>query len=259
MTLAFLRLLHGCRAAGFVAGVSLLTACPPKEGETGTDGDSSGTGDATAGVSTTSGGATTGDVPTTSDGTADGTTGGTGGGMTTVATTTTEGTTTVGTGGEVPPELMEACTAACDKFFECIVPAPFPDKATCIQGCADEGVGEPMCVAASVAFDNCIAGLDCPEFKMAVETEDFGTCNDEFEAVEGACQSCESFAGVGEGACSLGKICPDMPVQEISCMDATCTCLVDDVAQGECPANGVCALDIAELQMLAAECCGFDL
>lgn len=252
-------------AAGFVA--LLLTACPPpKSEETGTDGESSG--DATAGVSTTSGGATTDDSPTTSGAMSDGTMGGgqttTGGQSTAASTTTTSAdTTTAGTTGEPPPpppELVEACTAACETFFECIMPPPFPDMASCIAGCTESAQGgTPECVAASVAFDNCIAGLDCPAFNDAVMNEDFGECADEFEASETMCQSCEGFAGVGPDGCALGQICPDMPVIEINCEGDTCTCLVDDVPQTECPANGVCAEDMAALQQLAAECCGFEL
>jgi hypothetical protein len=248
-------------AAGLAA--LLLTACPGKPDETGTDGESSG--DSTAGMSTTSGGATTGESPTTSGAMSDGTMGGgmtTGGQSTAVSTTTTSGdTTTAGTtGDEPPPELVDACTAACETFFECIMPPPFPNMEECIAGCTEAADGgTPECVAASVAFDVCIAGLDCPEFNDAVMNEDFGECADEFEASETMCVTCESFAGVGPDGCSLGQICPDMPMIEISCEGDTCTCLVDDVPQDECAANGVCAEDMAALQQLAAECCGFEL
>lgn len=250
------------RVAGLTA--LLLTACPPgKPDETGTEGESSGesSGESTAGMSTTSGGATTGDTPTT-DAMSDGTMGGgesTGGQSTATSTTTTSGETT--TGDEPPPpELVAACTAACETFFECIMPAPFPDMATCIEGCTEaaEG-GSAECVAASVAFDNCIAGLDCPAFNDAVMNEDFGECADEFEASETMCQSCEGFAGVGEDGCSLGQTCPDAPTIEIRCEGDTCSCLEDNVPQAECAANGVCAADMAALQQLAAECCGFEL
>lgn len=243
----------------------LLTACPPKEGETGTDSDAS-SGGSTGGVSTTSAGPTTDDTPTTGgtmDGTAGGTMGETKGGTTADTATSamgeTEGNTTVDTDGEVPQELLDACDAACDKFLECIMPPPFPDKSVCVQGCTDAGNGDAMCVAAAVAFDNCLAGLNCMQFETAVETEDFGPCNDEFAANEMACEGCESFAGVGEGGCSLGTSCPGEPIREISCEGDTCTCLEDDVETGSCPANGVCEGPDGALRMLAAECCGFDL
>lgn len=239
-------------AAGLAA--LLLTACPPaKPDETGTDGESSG--DATAGGSTTSGGTT----PTTSDGTMGSDS--TADGSTTTTGDSTAGTTT--TTGEVPPELLAACTAACEKFFECIMPPPFPSMAECIAGCTADADGTPECVAASVAFDECIAGFDCPAFEEAVTEEEFGECSDEFEATESECVTCEGGVGFGEDGCALSQVCPDLPSQEIFCEGDTCTCRLDNMPLGTCPADGVCAEDpqeaIENMRMLAAECCGFEL
>jgi hypothetical protein len=262
------------RALLLAAGTLALAACPEKENETdsstGTAGEPTATESATSTDGTATEGTTT-DTPTTG-----GTMGGTG--TTTEGETagnsesqtsididtegTTEGDSDSTTGGVIPPELEAACTAACEKFFECIPRAPFPDVESCTQDCVDSSGSGEMCVAASTAFNSCLGEMTCEQLETAFDTEVFGPCQDEFDVIEGGCQDqlCEGFAGGdGMGSCSIGQLCPDTPAQEFRCEGDTCTCLVDDQPQSECPAPaGFCELGVDEQNMAAFECCGFE-
>ncbi|MBZ5709781.1 hypothetical protein [Nannocystis pusilla] len=180
------------------------------------------------------------------------------GGETTAVDTETEGDTDV-----VPPELEASCTAACDKFYECIEMPPFPDFATCTGDCADSlGEGEG-CLAATVAFNNCVGTFTCEQLDTALGAEEFGPCADEFEAMQTTCVSslCEGFgSNNGADACSIGQQCEGQPPQEFKCEGDTCTCLVNDAAESECPAPpGFCEAEFAEQAQAAFECCGFEL
>lgn len=260
------------RAAGLAAAVLLLSGCPDKEEQTGTDSDSGAVTDAvTGGMSTTSAtsGGTSENPTTTQDG---GTMGGTEGGVSTsgepqttgvVPETTTDGTT----GGVVSPELEASCGAVCDKFVECPLPPPlpplFPDKATCVMECIGSAEGaDQACVDATVTFNECVGTFTCAELLDALMSEDLGKCADAQQASDMACAGnvCESFGGAGDTGCSIGKACPNEPMQEYSCEGDTCTCLVDGVSNGvTCPANGFCDLDFDAQSQAAFDCCGFEL
>ncbi|MDC0673282.1 hypothetical protein [Nannocystis radixulma] len=188
------------------------------------------------------------------------------GGETTAVTTestTAVDTETEGDTGVVPPELDAACTAACDKFFECIEMPPFPDLATCAGECADSLGGGEGCLEATVAFNNCVGTFTCDQLDTALAEEEFGPCADEFDAMNATCASslCEGFgSNNGADACSIGQQCEGQPPQEFKCEGDTCTCLVNDQAQSECDAvPGFCGLDFADQAQAAFECCGFEL
>lgn len=264
-----------CRAACLVA-VATLTACK------GDPGDTDGATESTAGESTTTAGTTDG-TPTTGTST-EGTMGGTATsapttGMPGTTTTdgptttddatsagTTEGTTagttegtTEGTTGIMPDGLEGSCVAACDKFFECINQPPFPSEAECALECVGAAGDMPTCAEAYTNFNNCIAMLDCAQFMKAFMENDFGPCNDEFEAVEPACPTCEGFGGGGgPDSCVIGQQCPNEPEQAFECEGDTCTCLVGGQPTNTCPANGVCELGFEAQAEAANLCCGFE-
>lgn len=271
MTLTFFELKG--RAAGLAAAALLLTACEGKPGDT--DGATE-TSPGTTSTGTTSEGPTTGTADTT-----DTDTGGTMGGTSTTSPTTGEpGTSTMGgqttadetttspgtitdtgtgtTGGPTDEDLAEACLAACEKFFACIDNPPFPNVEACMNDCGMAAGEEPACVDAYTALNNCVAGLDCPQFEDAFVNEEFGPCTDEFEALGGACPVCEGFGGGGPDGCSIGQQCSNGPLQEYSCEGDTCTCLVDGQAQGSCAADGFCALEFEAQAEAANSCCGFE-
>jgi hypothetical protein len=155
--------------------------------------------------------------------------------------------------------------SACEKFFECFPMPPFPSVDACKGDCSSAlGEGEG-CLDVTVAFNTCIGTMTCDELMKALDTEEFGPCQDEFDAMgmtcEGPDEACSGFSG-GDGAdnCSIGQECPDQPTIEFSCEGDTCTCLVGDEPQGTCPAEaGLCALEFEAQAQAAADCCGFDL
>ena len=257
------------RATSLAAAVLLLSGCPDKEEQTATD-SASGTGtDGGTGDITTS--ATDGIVTgSTSDNpTGGGTMGGTEGGASTTGTpdsTSGEpGTTSSGTtGGVVDPALQSSCEAICDQFFTCPgFPPVFPDQASCVADCVSSvDGGDPACVDATVALNECAAGMTCQELIDALMSENLGKCQPAQDAADMACagNTCEGFGGVGPNGCSIGQACPNMPMVEYSCEGDTCTCLVDGVSNGTtCPANGFCDLDDPGQIQAANDCCGFGL
>lgn len=272
MTLTFFELKG--RVAGLAAAALLLTACEGKPGDT--DGATE-TSPGSTSTGTTSEGPTTGTADTT-----DTDTGGTMGGTSTTSPTTGEpGTSTMGgqttadattttsagtttdtgtgtTGGPTDEDLAEACLAACEKFFACIDNPPFPNVEACMNECGMAAGEEASCVEAYTALNNCLAGLDCPQFEDAFVNEEFGPCTDEFEALDGACPVCEGFGGGGPDGCSIGQQCSNQPLQEYVCEGDTCTCMVDGQAQKSCPADGFCALGFEAQAEAANSCCGFD-
>lgn len=249
------------RAAGLSAAFVLLTGCPDKEEQTASDSDTAAVTDGGTGGNSTTSGAT--DTPTTTqDG---GTMGGTGG-MTTGEVMTggqtdpTAGQTTDGPMGDVTP----SCEAACDKIFSCPdVMTPYPDKASCVAGCADSVEGaDAACVDANIAMNTCILDYTCAELDDAFNNGNLGKCEAQAAAAEEACAGsvCEGFGGIGENGCSIGKSCPEEPTEEYSCEGDTCTCLVDGVSNGTtCPASGFCDLDYDAQVQAAFDCCGFEL
>jgi hypothetical protein len=276
MTLTFTT---NCRALTLAAGMLLMVACPggEKETETGAGTDTTASTDGQSSTSASTGeNPTTGNTGTTDDGgSATGTesatstsgsmttatTGDTMGGETTTTanpTSATSGPDTEGTTGEPPPELGAACQAACEKFFDCEL-APVPSIEECVAGCIDSlGMG-PECLPATITFDQCLATMTCDELQIAFDSEKFGPCQDEFDASQQACVTCEGFGSGGNGGCSIGQACPDQPTQEYSCMGDTCTCLVDDQPQSECMApEGICDADFDAQAAAAFECCGFE-
>lgn len=276
MTLTYFHMI--CRVACLAAGVSMLTACPGKEGETDsgtgtTTGDAttetSGTGTPTTGGSTTGATETGGTMSGTMSDSTTGqpTTGGTMGGTTTGDTTTagtTEATTDTSAGsttGVVPPELDASCMVACDKFFECVDPPPFPDIDSCKGECSAAPGDTAECLDAYVALNNCMGTLNCQQFNNAFMNEDFGPCTDEFDAMMMTCQGevCEGFGGVGPDGCSIGQQCPEQPMEEYSCEGDTCTCLIDGQPTGmSCPAAGFCDMQFDAQAAAAFACCGFE-
>lgn len=145
----------------------------------------------TTGPDTTSGtlgetGSTTeapGTSSTTDETTGETTTGTTGPDATTSAETTAGETTsadTTGTTGD-PSEIESSCMAACEVLIGCDA---FPDPPMCQEACVMGSMGPPACEAAAVAFNNCIAGVDCAALMMA----GLGGCQDELDAYNMACE-----------------------------------------------------------------------
>jgi hypothetical protein len=199
------------RFPALLTGLTLLAGCPDgKENtETGTDTspgpgsstsggpDTTSTGETpTTGADSTTSGVSETDGTTTAVTTTDGPTEPTTTGATTIDdSTTTDDTTTTGattiddsttgdttsdtTGGAGPVE--QSCVAACELLVEC---QQVPDVEMCTTGCIEGSSGTPACEAASVAFNQCLAGQTCVELAMAGPD----VCPDEQEAAAMACR-----------------------------------------------------------------------
>lgn len=255
-------------ATPLAATLLLLTGCPDKEEQTGTDSattmNDTGTGGAPTTTAGTDGASSTDGA--TSSATQDSGMGGTMGGATTGMSTGVDptgvdpsGTTGGGSGSATP-----SCEAACDLLFSCPnVPPEYPDKASCVADCTSAVDGSTAeCVDAFIGFNECVATYTCAELAAAFNMGDLGKCQAASDAADMVCSGnvCEGFGSVGgPDSCSIGQMCPDMPSEEYSCEADTCTCLVDGVPNGmSCPSNGFCGLDFDAQVQAAFDCCGFE-
>ena len=97
----------------------------------------------------------------------------------TTGETTGEATTGEVTGGD---EVTESCEAGCDVYFECF-PDEYESIDECIVDCVESTVQrEPNCEAALVAWNNCIATLECAEI------DDENACPEELEVLIQHCE-----------------------------------------------------------------------
>lgn len=191
-TRTMIRLDHDLHRAvvGLAAALCTLAAC------TGDDKDTATTTDTTqTNPSTTTGGPDT-DPTTTGDATGTSTTDPTTGApMTTsettdATTTTTSGATTSGdttsdttTGGD----LDQACQAACDKIYGCFPDEFYVSVDECKSACFAQASGGPACSDAAVVFNDCQAMMSCDDLLSGLIDEEYGMCQDEFDAFTAAC------------------------------------------------------------------------
>lgn len=176
---------------GLAAALCTLTACTGDDKDTATttdttqtnpstttggpDTDPTTTG-ATTGTSTTD--PTTGAPMTTSE-TTDATTGDT----TTGDTTTDDTTTDTTTGGD----LDQACQAACEKIYGCFPDEFYLSVDECKGDCLAQASGGPACNDAAVVFNDCQAMMSCDDLLLGLIDEEYGMCQDEFDAFTAAC------------------------------------------------------------------------
>jgi len=168
-----------------------LTACSGDDAATEGSSDTGSTSggdsdtDATGMNSTSTTGETTGEATTGEATTGEATTGeATTGEATTGEATTGEATTGEATTGEVTggDEVTESCEAGCDVYFECF-PDEYESIDECIVDCVESTVQrEPNCEAALVAWNNCIATLECAEI------DDENACPEELEVLIQHCE-----------------------------------------------------------------------
>ncbi|WP_434427076.1 hypothetical protein [Nannocystis pusilla] len=207
-------------------------------------------------TSTTEATPTTSDGETPTDATTDATTDVTTNVTTGDPSTDTGATTDVDTTtGGLDPDALSACQGYCERWGECGFQ---PDLAGCIAGCSDNQwglVGE--CKQANLNVLVCFTALSCDDLLVSVD-ENSAACSEQKAAVTAACAGDECAQSVlgGGDECEVQLECPDGPVQKMVCDAQTCTCLEDELAVGECAAEGVCAAGDA-IVAKAATCCGF--
>lgn len=110
----------------------------------------------------------------------------TGGDTTTDTTTgTTEGTATE-TGGDA---YDASCTNSCERILECFPDGEFyRDVPSCEGVCTEFGAtDDPACREAGAVFNNCTAEQSCDDLLQSLINEEFGDCQDEFDAYQTAC------------------------------------------------------------------------
>lgn len=170
----------------------------------------------------------------------------------------TEGTT--GSPGADLPGLQASCEAFCDTAFACLKPNPYPDLESCVWLCLDSFDPEQaVCVAANIAANDCLAGLECPGLLDAL-TGGEGPCSAAVAEIAASClPGCKwAFVDGGPATCSIGQTCPDLPPRAYECNGGTCACNVDGDVQKECPPDGFCGQGWEAQAMAANACCGFD-
>ncbi|MFY0532586.1 hypothetical protein [Nannocystis pusilla] len=159
------------------------------------------------------------------------------------------------TTGGLDPDALSACQAYCERWSECGFQ---PDLAGCIDGCSDNQIGlAGECKQANLDVLACFTALSCDDLLASVD-EESALCSEQRAAVDAACvgdECAQSVLGGGD-ECEVQLECPDGPVQKMVCDAQACACLEDDVAVGECAAEGVCAAGDA-IVAKAATCCGF--
>jgi len=190
-----------------------------------------------------SGSTTTGEQP-------DLTTTSTGGSSSSTDTPTTSATST---GGETTGEIDPICDGFCDKLVECELDGAF-DGCPCYDL---ESFG-PKCQAGWQMTADCFEAATCDELDV-----DEGPCWNSFQATYEQCiageDDCDVYilGGTDEppGECTFGEECISMPEKIVKCVADTCTCTIDDMAVGTCPADDVCS-DFVAVEAWIAECCG---
>ncbi len=240
----------------FLTLVLLTNACTADKNDSATDGsdgsDGSETG-ATTGTESTTGEptSTTGETgsPTTGEITSTTSDGFTSDGFTSGGFTSGE---TWGTTGEAVPEVPE-CPAFCAKSLECGL-----EQDDCVEDCSKEYAAKtPVCIDATSAYLNCMAGLSCLDFDPYADP---GPCPIEGAQRDEVCGTGNDFCGVGYGGtgddCGLEIDCRGEPRREMVCDTEICTCFVGDEQTGSCAAEAVCE-DLDALKEKGAACCGF--
>jgi hypothetical protein len=212
--------------------VFLLLGCPGEESGSATDGADPGTAGAT---STTDASGTTGDA----------------------TAATSEPTTGAAACEETTGEPVlhdELCDPFCQRLSECELGELF-DVCPCYglltgEKCLAKWDGVVECFEAE-ACNPLIAGVSpCwVQFDAAIERCTQGECG---------CAGYEEVGGdIAPGECIFGEECFDSPSRRIECDPESCSCTVDGVPAGTCPANGVCdAEDSAVVDARLDECCG---
>ncbi len=169
---------------------------------------------------------------------------------------TTEGTTdtTEGTTGE-GPSLEEACLAGCKNTEGC-VPNPFPDFESCLWFCNRDDGSSSACTQGLIDYQLCVSQMTCAEYGDSLMGEP-NPCNELGQAIGELCDICPLSILSGD-SCAMARACEGQAKIEYSCAGDTCTCLVDDEPQAECPARGVCSSDFGAQAAAAEACCGFE-
>lgn len=165
------------------------------------------------------------------------------------------------TTGDLFPALEEACAAFCNTSLACLEPNSYPDLASCEWLClANFDPEQPGCAAATIAYDNCLAGLACPAFNDAASGVDPGECASEIAALEPACPLvCYRVVSSGNPtACTMSRACPGELPAIFECEGDTCSCKVGDEVQTKCDAAGICGEGWEAQAGAANVCCGFD-
>jgi hypothetical protein len=178
---------------GLAAALWTLAACGGDDKDTATTTEttqvnpSTTTGGPDTGSTTDASTTTTGGTTTTTDPTTDGPT--TTGGTTTTTTTTTGETTADATTSETGgSDLDQACQAACEQIYGCFPDEFYTSVEECMDACFAQASGGPACSDAAVVFNECQAMMPCDDLLLGLINDDYGTCQDEFDAFTAACR-----------------------------------------------------------------------
>lgn len=105
---------------------------------------------------------------------------------TTGETTATTGETTTETGGDT---FDASCTNSCERILECFPDGEFyRDVPSCAGVCQEFGAtDDPACREAGATFNDCTAEQSCDDLLQSLINEEFGDCQDEYDAYQTAC------------------------------------------------------------------------
>ena len=211
---------------------------------TGSTGDVSSSGGTTEGTTD----ATTGDTTGDTTGTTDDPTGSTGDTEGTTGDTETSGTTS----GASP--AVEACEALSELYQECYGYGPPPGYCEeLVDYYASYGDG---CLDAHTELWSCLSELECEQLELAEE------CDEEFAAIDEACEGLVPFCGGGGGGGGPGMCefiaedCMDGNDYGVVCAGNTCSCTINDMEVMTFPYDGSDCFDPAFFDGLD-EACGF--
>lgn len=174
-------------------------------------------------------------------------------GVSTTDDTTTDDTTTTTTGDV--PSLEETCSAACQNTEGC-VPNPFPELESCMWSCTRHDDQSSECVEGLSLYNVCVSEMTCEEYEASLMGQP-NPCQELGQQINNICDICPLSILSGDN-CGMTQACEGEPKIEYRCTGDTCTCLVDDEKQGECPAADICGADFGTQAEAAKECCGFE-
>lgn len=173
---------------------------------------------------------------------------------TSVSTTDDTTTATTTTTGDVP-SLEETCTAACQNTDGC-VPNPFPEFESCMWSCTRHDDQSNECVEGLSLYNVCVSEMTCEEYEASLMGQP-NPCQALGQQINNICDICP-FSILSGDNCGMTQTCEGEAKIEYRCMGDTCTCLIDDEKQGECPAADICGADFGTQAEAAKECCGFE-